>query len=85
MLECGSPEAVDPLTAWQRTSWWVYAGLMSSAVDRERYWEVVSHALRKYFNQHSKVRAVYIVCTQTCHWWALLCDCQRTSARLRGG
>ena len=58
VLECGPPESVDPLTAWQRTSWWVYAGLMSSAVDRERYWEVVSHALRKYFNQHSKVRVV---------------------------
>ena len=41
--------------AWQRESWWTYSGALSSKVDRERYQEVVSHALRKHFCQSNLV------------------------------
>ena len=42
--------------SWQRESWWLYSGVLSSALDRERYWEAVSHALNKYFNEDPMVR-----------------------------
>ena len=54
----GEEEEVTPRTlllAWQRESWWTYSGALSSEVDRERYWEVVSHALRKHFSQSDLV------------------------------
>ena len=41
--------------SWQRESWWLYSGVLSSALDRERYWEAVSHALNKYFNEDPMV------------------------------
>ena len=50
----------DLLLEWQRQTWWKWAGQMSSQVDRDRYWETVSHALRKYFNQDSMVRTKYL-------------------------
>ena len=55
---CGGSGASsrDLLLLWQRESWWVYAGGLGSEVDRERYWEVVSHALRKFFSQEEEVR-----------------------------
>jgi hypothetical protein len=42
--------------SWQRESWWLYGGVLSSGLDRERYWEAVSHALNKYFNEDPMVR-----------------------------
>ena len=47
----GSVCLQDFLLEWQQEVWWKWAGLMSSQVDRDRYWEVVSHALKKYLNQ----------------------------------
>ena len=44
--------------AWQRESWWTYSGALSSKVDRERYWEVVCHALRKHFSQSDLVSSL---------------------------
>ena len=43
------------LLEWQVGVWWKWAGQMSSQVDRDRYWEVVSHALKKFFNQDKVV------------------------------
>lgn len=43
------------LLEWQLGVWWKWAGQMSSQVDRDRYWEVVCHALRKFFNQDKMV------------------------------
>lgn len=43
------------LLLWQRQSWWVYGGVLASEVDRERYWETVSRALRKHFSQSDMV------------------------------
>ena len=48
-------ELQDVLTEWQRVSWWKWAGQMSSEVDRNRYWEILSHALKKYLGQDSSV------------------------------
>ena len=45
----------DLVLLWQRESWWVYAGPLSSELDRERYWETVSHTLNKYFNEDPMV------------------------------
>ena len=45
---------------WQRESWWLYSGVLSSALDRERYWEAVSHALSKYFNEDFMVCSIYL-------------------------
>lgn len=45
----------DLLLMWERESWWTYSGALSSEVDRERYWEVVTHALRKHFSQSDLV------------------------------
>ena len=45
---------------WQRESWWLYSGVLSSALDRERYWEAVSHALSKYFNEDSMVCSIHL-------------------------
>ena len=55
---CGGSGASsrDLLLLWQRESWWVYAGGLGSEVDRERYWEAVCHALRKFFSQEEEVR-----------------------------
>lgn len=43
---------------WERESWWTYSGALSSEVDRERYWEVVTHALRKHFSQSDLVSGI---------------------------
>lgn len=43
------------LSEWQREVWWKWAGQMSSQVDRNRYWEIISHAVRKYFDQDNLV------------------------------
>ena len=53
---CGGSGASsrDLLLLWQRESWWVYAGGLGSEVDRERYWEAVCHALRKFFSQEEE-------------------------------
>ena len=48
------------MLAWQRESWWTYCGALSSEVDRERYWEVVSHALRKHFSQSDLVSGIMV-------------------------
>lgn len=45
----------DLLLMWERESWWTYSGVLSSEVDRERYWEVITHALRKHFSQSDLV------------------------------
>ena len=44
----------DLLLLWQCESWWVYAGVLGSEVDRERYWEAVCHALRKFCSQEEE-------------------------------
>ena len=49
------------MLAWQRESWWTYCGALSSEVDRERYWEVVSHALRKHFSQSDLVSGIWYI------------------------
>ena len=36
----------------------MYAGGLGSEVDRERYWEVVCHALRKFCSQQEEVGVV---------------------------
>ncbi|KAL5499629.1 hypothetical protein EMCRGX_G011081 [Ephydatia muelleri] len=41
----------DTLLLWQQESWWVYAGGMGSALDRERYHDMVHHVLRKIFSE----------------------------------
>ena len=56
----GSVNLQHFLLAWQQEIWWTWAGQMSSQVDRDRYWEVVSHALRKYFNEDKLVRKIKI-------------------------
>ena len=48
-------DASELVLSWQRESWWLYGGVLSSALDRERYWEAVSHALNKYFNEDPMV------------------------------
>ena len=57
--KCCDPEkganAQEFLLAWQKEVWWKWAGLMSSQVDRDRYWEVMCHALRKYLEQDKMV------------------------------
>ena len=55
--------ARDLLHLWQRESWWCYSGLLSSQVDRERYRELTSHALRKHFNTSDLVSGTSIICT----------------------
>ena len=57
---CGTSSR-DLLLLWNRESWWVYAGGLGSEVDRERYWEVVCHALRKFCSQQEEVGVVTIV------------------------
>ncbi len=39
--------------------------MMSSQVDRDRYWEVISHALRKYFSQDKLVGETRLVWLNT--------------------
>ena len=46
----------DILLEWQRVSWWKWAGQMSSQVDRDRYWDLLSHSLRKFLDQDIMVR-----------------------------
>ncbi len=55
-------EQCDLLREWVRGAWWEYAITVATEVDRERYWEVVSHSLKKYFNQYSKVRKLLQWC-----------------------
>ena len=60
---CNEEKEVSPqglVLAWQRESWWTYSGIMSSEVDRERYWEVVCHALRKHFSESNMVSSICI-------------------------
>ena len=45
----------DLVLSWQRESWWMYGGALSSELDRERYREAVCHALNKYFNEDPMV------------------------------
>ena len=47
----------DLLVEWLRLSQWMYAGAMSSVVDRERYRECVVSTLRKYFSDSKLVRS----------------------------
>ena len=58
----GACDSHDLLLPWQQKSWWTYSGVFSSQVDRERYWEVVCHALRKYFNEDSMVSTNKMCC-----------------------
>ena len=55
-MECGrSCESRDLLLLWQRETWWVYGGMLSSAVDRERFAELTRNVLRTHFNEHPLV------------------------------
>ena len=58
----GCVELQKLLVAWQQGVWWRWAGLMSSQVDRDRYWEVISHALKKFFSQDKLVCTMYKGC-----------------------
>ena len=68
----GACDSHDLLLPWQQKSWWTYSGVFSSQVDRERYWEVVCHALRKYFNEDSMVSTNK---AHVCAVSTLLCVC----------
>ena len=57
VCRCSEPgvRSHDLMLLWQRESWWAYGGVLSSEVDRERFWETVTHTLRKFFSGNEMV------------------------------